>query len=65
MMVVGAYRDNEVTPDHPLMVALKEIRSAGTPVHEILLSPLQLDDVGQLIAEALRGAEEAPDRSRS
>ena len=29
MMVVGAYRDNEVTPDHPLMVALKEIRSAG------------------------------------
>ena len=30
----------------------------GTPVHEILLSPLQLDDVGQLIAEALRGAEE-------
>ena len=58
MMVVGAYRDNEVTPDHPLTVALNEIRSAGTPVHEILLSPLRLDDVGQLIAEALRGAEE-------
>ena len=58
MMVVGAYRDNEVTPAHPLMVALNEIRRAGTPVHEILLSPLRLDDVGQLIAEALRGAEE-------
>ena len=58
MMVVGAYRDNEVDSDHPLTAALNEIRSAGTPVHEILLSPLRLDDVGQLIAEALRGAEE-------
>ena len=58
MMVVGAYRNNEVTPAHPLMVALNEIRRSGTPVHEIVLSPLRLDDVGLLIAEALRGPEE-------
>jgi predicted ATPase/signal transduction histidine kinase/GAF domain-containing protein len=58
LMVVGAYRDNEVSPTHPLISALNEIRGAGTPIHEIVLSPLGLDDVGLLIAEALGCDEE-------
>ena len=29
MMLIGAYRDNEVMADHPLMLALKETRSGG------------------------------------
>ncbi len=53
MLLVGAYRDNEVGPSHPLMRTLEAIRKARAPVHEIVLAPLGLDDVGRLAADAL------------
>jgi predicted ATPase/signal transduction histidine kinase len=53
LLLVGAYRDNEVSPSHPLLRTLEAIRSAGARVHEIELTPLGLDDVGQLVADAL------------
>jgi len=53
LLLVGAYRDNEVSPSHPLLRTLEAIRKAGAPVREILLAPLELDDVGQLIADAM------------
>jgi serine/threonine protein kinase len=40
LMLVGAYRDNEVNPSHPLVLKLEEIRRAGGRVEEISLSPL-------------------------
>jgi PAS domain S-box-containing protein len=54
LMLIGAYRDNEVTPAHPLMRKLEAIRSAGAPVQEVRLAPLAREDVDQLIADALR-----------
>ena len=54
VLLVGAYRDNEVTPAHPLMQRLAAIRSAGGRLQEIVLAPLGLDDVGRLIADALQ-----------
>jgi predicted ATPase len=53
LLLVGAYRDNEVGPAHPLLRRLQAIRAVGARVHEILLAPLGLDDVGGLIADAL------------
>ena len=53
LLLVGAYRDNEVSPSHPLRRTLGAIRKAGTRVEEIVLAPLGLDDVGQLVAEAM------------
>jgi PAS domain S-box-containing protein len=53
LMLIGAYRDNEVSPSHPLMRALASIRRSGARVHEIVLLPLELDDVSRLVAEAL------------
>jgi predicted ATPase/signal transduction histidine kinase len=53
LLLVGAYRDNEVGPAHPLMRTLEAIRTAGARVHEILLAPLDRDDVGRLVADAL------------
>jgi PAS domain S-box-containing protein len=58
LLVVGAYRDNEVGPSHPLMRTLEAIRPAGARVHEIVLAPLGLDDVGRLVADALHGEPE-------
>ena len=54
LMLVGAYRDNEVSPSHPLLRTLEAIRKAGARVQEIVLAPLGLNDVGQLLADALR-----------
>ena len=53
LLLVGAYRDNEVSPSHPLMRTLEAIRKAGARVQEIVLAPLGLDDLGRLVADAL------------
>jgi predicted ATPase/GAF domain-containing protein len=53
VLLVGAYRDNEVGPSHPLMRTLEAIRKARAPVHEIVLAPLGLDDVGRLVSDAV------------
>jgi predicted ATPase len=52
LLLVGAYRDNEVGPAHPLMRTLGAFRGADARVHEIVLAPLCLDDVGRLVADA-------------
>jgi PAS domain S-box-containing protein len=54
LLVVGAYRDNEISPSHPLMRTLEVIRKAGANLREIVLTPLGLDDVARLVAESLR-----------
>jgi predicted ATPase len=53
LLLVAAYRNNEVTPTHPLMRTLETIRSTGARVHEIVLPPLGRNDVGSLVADAL------------
>src|SRR5262249_1212209 len=53
VLLIGAYRDNEVTAAHPLMRKLEAIRNAGALVQEIVLAPLAREDVGWLITEAL------------
>src|SRR6516165_4340621 len=54
LLLIGAYRDNEVTPAHPLMRKLDAIKTAGGAVNEITLGPLAREHIGQLIADALR-----------
>jgi predicted ATPase/two-component sensor histidine kinase len=53
LLLVGAYRDNEVGATHPLTRALGAIRELGVPVREIVLRPLQVNDVASLIGGAL------------
>jgi PAS domain S-box-containing protein len=53
MLLVGAYRSNEVHAAHSLALALDAMRKSATPLNEIHLSPLSPGDVGHLIADAL------------
>jgi predicted ATPase/signal transduction histidine kinase/tRNA A-37 threonylcarbamoyl transferase component Bud32 len=53
LLVIGAYRDNEVDAGHPLSTIKTEIRQAGTNIVEITLGALHLPDVNQLITDAL------------
>ena len=54
LMLIGAYRDNEVDATHPLMRKLEAIKNSGAKVQEIKLAPLAREHLEQLIADALR-----------
>ena len=54
LLVVGAYRDNEVDPAHPLMRKLSAIRAGRRQQsQEIRLTPLGSGDLTHLIADTL------------
>jgi predicted ATPase/signal transduction histidine kinase/GAF domain-containing protein len=53
LLVIGAYRDNEVDSTHPLMRRLDTIRKEGAFVQEISLAPLDREDLTRLIADTL------------
>ena len=53
LLLVGAYRDNEVNPGHIWMLILEEIRQSGVTVNEIYLAPLSLNQVNEFIADAV------------
>ena len=53
LLLIGAYRDNEVDPVHPLMLTLEEIKQEQVPINQINLAPLSLSDINQLLADTL------------
>ena len=53
LLLIGAYRDNEVNSTHPLIRKLNAIRQAGAAVQDIVLTPLGRDDLTQLLADSL------------
>jgi len=54
LILIGAYRDNEVDSAHPLMRKLDAVRQAGAAVQEIVLAPLAREDLEQMIGDSLR-----------
>jgi PAS domain S-box-containing protein len=55
LLVIGAYRNNEVDRLHPLMTKLEAVREAGVRVDDVTLAPLGEEHVLLLVTEALRG----------
>ncbi|MBD1810021.1 AAA family ATPase [Microcoleus sp. FACHB-SPT15] len=53
LFVIGAYRDNEVNPSHPLMMMLEGLTKEGATISRITLAPLGLGAIAQLIADTL------------
>src|SRR5262249_56246741 len=53
LLLIGAYRDNEVTATHPLMRKLEAIRTTGR-VQDIKLAPRTTEDLGRLVGDAPR-----------
>jgi len=59
MLIIGAYRDNEVPPHHPLMLALDAIRKTGLVMQTITLGPLRVADINQMIVSFLKTPAQA------
>ena len=53
LLLIGAYRNNEVDATHPLMHRLEAIRKEGGKIERITLAPFAPEQLGQLIADAL------------
>jgi predicted ATPase/signal transduction histidine kinase len=53
LLVLGAYRDNEVSPVHPTIIAIDQIAQAGIAVNTITLTALDQADLNQLVADTL------------
>lgn len=53
LLILGAYRDNEVNASHPLMHTLERIQQTGAIAHNIVLCPLHKTHVNQLVADTL------------
>ncbi|HEY9641706.1 MAG TPA: serine/threonine-protein kinase PknK, partial [Coleofasciculaceae cyanobacterium] len=53
LLLIGAYRDHEVSSRHPFMITLELLRTKAVAIEEIALVPLALEDITQLIADAL------------
>ncbi|QRK10602.1 AAA family ATPase [Archangium violaceum] len=59
LFLIGAYRDNEVTPGHPLALSVAELRRAGAIVNELVLRPLDLPTIQEMLQDTLGCSLEA------
>ncbi len=53
LLLIGAYRDNEVSTTHQLMLTLAEIRKVNATIHSITLAPLSKASLNQLLVDTL------------
>ncbi len=59
ILLIGAYRDNEVNATHPLIQSLDDIQKTTDKVSTITLRPLTLSHVEQFIGDTLVGTQKA------
>ena len=59
LLFIGAYRDNEVSPTHPLIKTLDKIRKSGAIVNKITLKPLSQLNINKLVIDTLKCSDRA------
>ncbi|MBR8835477.1 MAG: AAA family ATPase [Stigonema ocellatum SAG 48.90 = DSM 106950] len=58
LLLIGAYRDNEVSPTHPLIGTLDKLQKTGVLVTTITLQALDIGCVNELITDTLHCKQE-------
>ncbi|NER39062.1 MAG: AAA family ATPase [Oscillatoria sp. SIO1A7] len=65
LLLLGAYRDNEVSAGHPLAMSLARLRqNKGEAIAQVTLNPLPLDRIAALIGDTLQQNPQAADLAR-
>jgi predicted ATPase/transcriptional regulator with GAF, ATPase, and Fis domain len=54
LLVIGAYRDDEIAADHPLSTAVAHLERDGARVRKLALGPLDASSLLSFLAESLR-----------
>ena len=53
LLLICAFRDNEVPPSHPFALTLKKLSELGVTMGTVALEPLPLKDLGHFIGDSL------------
>ena len=53
LLLIGAYRDNEVNPGHPLITTLDDIRQENITINQIILQALDKSHIRLLVTDTL------------
>ncbi len=53
LLMIGAFRDNEITDSHLLPITLSNIKKAGVELLQFKLNPLTIDQINQFCADTL------------
>jgi PAS domain S-box-containing protein len=53
LLLIGAYRDNEVNSSHPFMLTVEGIRQTGRPIRTLEVENLSLPAVTELVGDTL------------
>lgn len=59
LLLMGAYRDNEVDHTHPFMIALDELAKAGVRIGELVLKPLNQEHLDELVGDTVHAESAA------
>jgi predicted ATPase/class 3 adenylate cyclase/tRNA A-37 threonylcarbamoyl transferase component Bud32 len=58
LLLIGAYRDNEVNAAHPLRLTRENLQKEGGNIQEIILNPLELETVNRWLVDTLKSSQE-------
>ncbi|MDA3791040.1 MAG: sigma 54-interacting transcriptional regulator [Desulfobacula sp.] len=58
MLILGAFRDNEVNAEHPLKAMIEMLKKEEVFYQSILLAPLEVSTISQMIVECLDCSED-------
>lgn len=58
LLIIGAYRDNEVDSSHPLLISLRQLEKAKVNFQTIVLKPLELENTTKLLVDTLSSKKE-------
>lgn len=58
LLVIVSYRNNEVSPGHPLISMLENLRSHAVPIKVLQVENITVNDVRELIADTLQSTKE-------
>ncbi len=53
LLLIGSYRDNEVSSSHPLVLTLRDMGDRGAIINQMTLAPLSPEALNELIADTL------------
>ena len=59
LLILGAYRDNEVSPTHPLIQTIESIQQTKKVITNIYLKPLDRENLTQFIADTFSEVPES------
>lgn len=54
LMLVSAYRDNEVPSEHPFAVAVRSLTEAGVPIEQLTLQPIATSAIVSILTAAIK-----------